>query len=76
MWILTFNKVHLKISSAKWQPFILGRDVLTLLMLEMDIPILGVSTMSADALAPKVARASAGMVLAVQDWQHVFWFQS
>ena len=24
-----------------------------------------------DALAPKVARASAGMVLAVEDWQHV-----
>ena len=32
--------------------------------------------MPADALAPEVARASAGMILAVQDRQHVFLFQS
>ena len=31
----------------------------------MNIPALGVNTMPADALAPKVASASAGMVLAV-----------
>ena len=37
--------------------------MLTLMML--DIPALGANTMPADALAPKVARASAGMVLAV-----------
>ena len=35
-----------------------------LLMLEMNILALGVHTMPADALAPKVARASAGIVLA------------
>ena len=29
-----------------------------------------------DALAPKVTIASAGMVLAVYDWQHVLLFQS
>ena len=32
--------------------------------------------MPADALAPKVARASAGMVLAVYNRQHVLLFQS
>ena len=32
--------------------------------------------MPADALAPKVARASAGMALAVWDRQHVLLFQS
>ena len=31
--------------------------------------------MPADALAPNVARASAGMVLAVMDKQHVLLFQ-
>ena len=36
----------------------------------------GVSTMPADALAPKVASASAGMLLAVYDRQHVCLFQS
>ena len=41
------------------------QDILTLLMMETDIQVLGVNTMPADALAPKVARASAGMVLAV-----------
>ena len=35
------------------------------LMLEKDILAFGVITMPADALAPKVARTSAGMVLAV-----------
>ena len=38
--------------------------VLTLLMLE-NIPAFWANTMPADALAPKVTRASAGMVLAV-----------
>ena len=32
--------------------------------------------MAAGALAPKVARASAGMVSAVRDRQYVFLFQS
>ena len=32
--------------------------------------------MLADALAPKVTRVSAGMVLAVEDRQHVLLFQS
>ena len=31
--------------------------------------------MPADALAPKVASASAGMVLAAEDWQHILLFQ-
>ena len=35
----------------------------------------GVNTMLADALAPKVARASAGMELAVGVGQHVSLFQ-
>ena len=35
-----------------------------------------VNTMPADALAPSVARASAGMVLAAKDRQHVLMFQS
>ena len=34
-------------------------------MLEMEYSGFGVNTMPADALAPKVARASAGMVMAV-----------
>ena len=34
-----------------------------------------VNTTSADALAPKVAYASVGMVLAVQDRQHILLFQ-
>ena len=38
---------------------------LTLLMLETEFFGFGVNTMPADALAPEVARASAGMVLAV-----------
>ena len=36
----------------------------------------GVNTIPADALAPKVIRASAGMVLAVQDRQHILLLQS
>ena len=40
------------------------------------MPALGSNTMPADALAPKVAKVSAGMVLAVQDRQHVLLFQS
>ena len=40
-------------------------NLLILLMLEMNILALGVNSMPADALAPKVARVSAGMVLAV-----------
>ena len=40
------------------------------------IPAFGVNTMPANALAPKVASASAGMVLAGQDRQHVLLFQS
>ena len=44
---------------------------LTFLMLEMEYSGLGVNTMPADALAPKVSRASAGMVLSALDRQHV-----
>ena len=40
-------------------------------MLETKYSSFGVNTMPADALAPKVARASAGMVLLVYDRQHV-----
>ena len=36
----------------------------------------GVNAMPADSLAPKVARASAGMVLTVQDRQYVLLLQS
>ena len=36
----------------------------------------GVNTKSADALAPKVVKASGGMVLAVRDRQHILLFQS
>ena len=36
----------------------------------------GVSTMPADALAPKVARTSAGMVLAMWGRQYVWLFHS
>ena len=36
----------------------------------------GFNTMPADALAPKVARASVGTVLVVSDRQHVLLFQS
>ena len=43
-------------------------------MLEMQYSGFGVNTMSADALAPKVASASADMVLAVWDRQHVLLF--
>ena len=39
-------------------------------MLERNIPALGVNTLPADALAPKVTRASVGMVFAVFDRQH------
>ena len=35
---------------------------------------LGVNIMPADALAPKVASASAGMVLAVYDKQHILFY--
>ena len=31
--------------------------------------------MPADALAPKVAYASAGMALVAKDWKHIFLFQ-
>ena len=50
------------------QPFLLEADFfiyLTILMLRRNIPAMGGNTMPADALAPKVARASAGMVLAL-----------
>ena len=40
-------------------------------MLEMEYSGLGVNVKSADALAPKVANASAGMVFAEQDRQNV-----
>ena len=36
-----------------------------------NIPVFGINTMLANALAPKVATVSAGMVLAVRDRQHV-----
>ena len=38
--------------------------------------LLGVNTMPADALTPKVASTSAGMELAVKDRQHVLLSQS
>ena len=50
------------------QPFLLEADFfiyLTILMLRRNIPAMGGNTMPADALAPKVPRASAGMVLAL-----------
>ena len=40
------------------------------------IKALGFNTMHADALAPKVASASADMVLAVLDRWHLLLFQS
>ena len=40
-------------------------------MMEMEYSGFGVNTMPADALAPRVARGSVGMVLAVCDKQHV-----
>ena len=45
-------------------------------MLETEYSGFGVITTPADALDPKVARASAGMVLAVYDRQHVLLFQN
>ena len=39
--------------------------VLTIMVLKTDIAALRVNTMRDDALVPKVARASAGMILAV-----------
>ena len=45
-------------------------------MLETDYSGFGVNNMPADALAPKVARASAGMVMAVLDRQHLLLFHS
>ena len=45
-------------------------------MFEMEYSGFEVNTMPADALAPEVTRASTGMVLAVQDRQHVLMFQS
>ena len=50
--------------------------MLTLVMLAIEYSGFGVNTMPADALAPKVARAPAGMVLAVKDEQHLLLFQS
>ena len=45
-------------------------------MLEIDYSSFGVNTMPIDVLAPKIARASAGIILAVKDRQHVLLFQS
>ena len=42
----------------------------------MEYYALGVNTTPADALASKVARASAGMVLALKDRQHILLLQS
>ena len=42
----------------------------------MEYYALGVNTTPADALAPKVARASAGMVLALKDRQYILLLQS
>ena len=51
--------------------------VLTLLMLEREyFGFGGVNTMPVDALAPKVARASAGMVLTVYDRHHELFLQT
>ena len=44
-------------------------------MLEMEYSALGVNTMSTDALARKVVRASAAMILVVSDRQHKLWFR-
>ena len=80
----SFMKRHLKISSAKWQPFCPGGKWveynlqsgwaffpslflwhLTLLMLETEYSGFGINTLPLDALAPKVTRASPGVLLAV-----------
>ena len=45
--------------------------MLTLLMLETEYSVFDVNIMPADVLTPKVAGASAGMVLAVLDRQQV-----
>ena len=44
---------------------------LTLMMLEPENSSFGVNTIPADALAPKVTSASAGMALVVKDRQHI-----
>ena len=42
-------------------------------MLEMEYSSFGMNTMPTEALAPKVTRASAGMVLAVLERQYVLY---
>ena len=51
-------------------------QTLTLLMLVMEYSGLGINTMPTDALAPKVARASARMVLPMWDRQDVLLFHT
>ena len=68
------KKIYLKMSAKCWQ-VCSDPDVLTLQMLEMEYSNFGVNIMPADALAPKVASASAGMVSTVWDRQHVLLFQ-
>ena len=41
-----------------------------------NVPSFGVNTMPADAMAPNVASASEGMVLSVEDREHILLFQS
>ena len=55
----------------------LGHNMLTLLMLEMEYSGFGdqYHAYQSDALAPKVASASAGMALAVLDRQHALLLQ-
>ena len=54
----------------------LPEPVLTLLMLETEFLALGANSMPADALAPNIPRASAGMILAMQDRQYALLFKS
>ena len=63
---ISLKKRHFKMSSTKCWPFSLSLNMLTLIWYcRQYIPALGVNTMPADTLAPKVARALAGMALAV-----------
>ena len=53
--IFSFKNIHLKMSSAKWRPFYLGLNVLTLLVLRLECSGRTlVNTMVVDALAPGI----------------------
>ena len=64
------SQTFVALSTGRW-----GNDS-TLWSWRQNIPALAVNGTPADALAPKVARASAGMVLAVKDRYHVSLFQT